>query len=171
MSLKSLPVASTTTFMLFSENKWNMLERTCFCTFFHVPTRGQLSLSPTIWLVEWIVAPKGQGSYTVHRDPVNITAALICNGRQFVSPIVRRGGGSRGTGGVVCVCICLCAWKRTPCSNDQREAVPLKYSPVKGASANCVLVRVFEQHHEKLVSVSSGSGSDYPPPPPPPPPP
>lgn len=130
------------------------------------PSRGQLSLSLTIWLVKWTAVSKVNPAM-VHRDPVNITAALICNGRHFVRLIVRWGvtgcvlpASARmylalyvGSGG--CVQMTEVRYARIAA-----RIVPLKYSPVKGASpANCALARVFERTLK--VSVSPGSGNYF----------
>lgn len=83
----------------------------------------------------------------VRRDPVNITAALICNGRHFVRRTVRWGvAGECGTrecayvfvrDGTVCVCVCV-----VPLKNSHRS---------KGcASANCVLASSVSVHNERL---------------------
>lgn len=63
------------------------------------------SLSLTIWLVKWIVASKVKAAM-VHRDPVNITASLICNGRHFVRLTVRWGVTDRVLCARVCVYTC-----------------------------------------------------------------
>lgn len=44
-----------------------------------------------------------------HRDPVNTTAALICNGRHFVRLIVRWGVADRVLGASVCTHLSLYA--------------------------------------------------------------
>ena len=46
--------------------------------------------SLTIWMAERRVLSKVKAA-SMHRDPVNIRAALICNGRHSVRPTVRWG--------------------------------------------------------------------------------
>lgn len=72
-----------------------------FCTF--APREGRfLSLSLTIWLVKWISVPKVKAAMVYH-DLVNITTALICNGRHFEADR-EVGGHEKG------VCTCLSSY-------------------------------------------------------------
>lgn len=116
---------------------------TYFCTFFH---ENKLVSLLTIWLIKWTVVSKVK-AVMVHCDPVNISAALICNGRHFGWLIVRWGVVDRVLRSRMCMY--LSSYVGVGDCAQMTEAwyariiartVPLKWSSVKGVSANCVLV-------------------------------